>query len=753
MSWSNIKLIYLREVRDQLRDRRTLFMIAVLPMLLYPLMGIVVLQASQFRREHPTRVWLVGAENLPGEPTLLEGDHFADTICPADEARSIELTISPAIPPEMQEGSPRETAQQVIEKQTYDAVVLFPPQFAQRLEQFRELIRSDEESAADAAKHFDQVPQPEIFVNTASDKSRVAGERLQRIVARWRTAVVAKNLEARQVPAQATTPFELISTDVAADSSRRAAIWSRILPFVVIVWALTGAFYPAIDLCAGEKERGTLETLLTSPAQRSEIVWGKMLTVMSFSVVTSLLNLASLAGTGGFVITQMQRIGVSGPGMELGPPPLGPLLWLVVALLPLSAMFSALSLAVAAFAKSSKEGQYYLMPLLLLTLPLMLFPMMPATQLELGTAIIPVTGVIFLLRELMEGRYWEAARYALPVIGVTIACCLLAIRWAIDQFNNESVLFRESERLDLRLWLRHLVRDRKETPSVGMAIACGVIILIIQFFGSLAAPAVENFAGFAAMTLAMQIGVIALPAVVMALLLTSRPRKALALYWPRWQTLPFAVLLAMLIHPLTLWLNQAIQTVYPISEDTIAKLKSFEHLITDQPLIYIVLLMALTPAICEELAFRGFILTGMRHTGHRWVAIAASSFFFGITHSLLQQSLAAFCVGLVIGYIALRTGSLVPGMLFHFTHNSLMMTMKSWLPALLEQAPWLKRWITFTETEVGYDATFSAICAALALGLFYWLHRQPYAASAEERLQQALEHQSPITAKPIWRFW
>ena len=57
-------------------------------------------------------------------------------------------------------------------------------------------------------------------------------------------------------------------------------MWSKILPFVVLIWALTGAFYPAIDLCAGEKERGTLETLLSSPAQRSEIVWGKLLSVV-----------------------------------------------------------------------------------------------------------------------------------------------------------------------------------------------------------------------------------------------------------------------------------------------------------------------------------------------------------------------------------------------------------------------------------------------------------------------------------------
>ena len=96
------------------------------------------------------------------------------------------------------------------------------------------------------------------------------------------------------IPIAATQPFTVVNTDVAAEGSRQAAVWSKILPFIVLVWALTGAFYPAIDLCTGEKERGTLETLLCSPALRSEIVCGKLMTVILFSFATALLNLISM---------------------------------------------------------------------------------------------------------------------------------------------------------------------------------------------------------------------------------------------------------------------------------------------------------------------------------------------------------------------------------------------------------------------------------------------------------------------------
>src|SRR5205823_4094717 len=153
------------------------------------------------------------------------------------------------------------------------------------------------------------------------------------------------NLEVRNVPAIAARPFELKQTDVAEDASRRAALWSKLLPFIVMIWALTGAFYPAIDLCAGEKERGTLETLLCSPAARSEIVWGKLLTVMSFSSATALLNLISMTATGTFVAGQIQKMATARIPLDIGPPPVMAIVWLVLALLPISALFSALALA------------------------------------------------------------------------------------------------------------------------------------------------------------------------------------------------------------------------------------------------------------------------------------------------------------------------------------------------------------------------------------------------------------------------
>lgn len=754
MSWTNVKLIYLRELRDQLRDRRTLFTIAVLPLLLYPLLAMGLLQMQQFLKEHASNVRVLGAASLPADPPLLDGDKFHADVATSDHQRLLQLELvevpsegqASSQPVNQQQADLQTSAQRDIAAGKCDVVVYFPPDFAERLAHFRRTLPTDQTAEKPTA---DKVPQPLILVDSASEKSKVARDRVDGVLRRWREKVIETNLRESEVPLAAARPFEVESRDVAEEGRARAAIWSKILPFVLMVWALTGAFYPAIDLCAGEKERGTLETLLSSPAQRSEIVWGKLLTVMTFSMATALLNLVSMCGTGTFIIHQLENMGPAAMKLQLGPPPVVSLAWLVLALVPISALFSALSLAIAAFARSSKEGQYYLMPLLMISLPLMMLPLLPTSELDLGFALIPISGLMLLLRTLIEGQYGEALRYSIPVIGVTAVCCLLAIRWAIDQFNNESVLFRESERLDIGLWLRHLVRDRQETPSVGEAIFCGVLLLVIRFFSNFVIPPQTTWGQFVVTTLVLQIALIATPAVLMAIMLTRRPFKTLSLCQPSFlATLPAAALLAACLHPTMMWLGIGISKLYPINPAIAEEIGKITNLFGQAPLWQVLLLIAVTPALCEELAFRGFILSGLRRLGHKWTAIVLASVFFGLAHGLLQQSLSAACVGVVIGYVVVKTGSLWPGVIYHLCHNSLSVLHTRVTPDLLESSPLLR---SILAPGLEAEHFLYTIPATLVLGfvgaiVLWWLKSLPYHQSAEERLQDALDHQVALPA-------
>jgi sodium transport system permease protein len=753
MNWTNVKLILSREIRDQLRDRRTLFMIVVLPMLLYPLLGMSFFQLAQFMQERSTTVRVVGASNLPEQPPLIENNRFASQyFADPAQARLLELDFVRSDPRngEAEDRQLREAARRDVQAGKYDVAVYFPPNFARRLELFRQAIRErrpdGEPREGNNVLAMEEelklpLPRTEIFYSTASEKSQIAFARLNDVLRRWTEDVGRTNLKASGMPVSVARPFDLAPADVAEQSGLRgAALWAKVLPVLLLLWAMTGAFYPAVDLCAGEKERGTLETLLCSPAERSEIVIGKLVTVMVFSAVTAVLNLISMGITGSLVMGQLA---------QFGPPPALAAVWLLLALLPVAALFSALCVALSAFARSTKEGQYYLMPLLLVTMPLVVLPMAPGVELNLGNSLIPVTGLVLLLRALLEGNYWQAVQFLPPVLAVTLGACLLSIRWAVEQFNSESVLFRESERIDVSLWLRHLMQDRHQTPTVAGAFFCGVLILLIRFFMNFALPQPAGFHGFALLAVATQLAVILTPALLMTVMLTSSPRQTLLLRWPAWRALPTAVALAVVLHPIARMLQAAVMYLYPVSDEVKQALGGLDGLFRDPPFWQIVLVIAVAPAICEELAFRGFILSGFRHLGHKWRAIFYSALFFGISHTLLQQSIIATIVGVVIAYLAVQSGSILPGMLFHLVHNSLQVAMTRVTPETLKQL--LDRWpdlsYLFTVGPEG-DLTFSwlvvTLCAIASMLLLWQFHRLRYAKTEEEERQDAIARAAQI---------
>lgn len=698
-------LIYLREMRDQFRDRRTLFTIAILPILLYPLVGTLLLQIAQFTRQHPTSICLVGTDHLQDVPPLVDGEKFAEGL--ADDSTRLDVLNYRWEDIAVEEDVTKETSRWVREG-SFDVVVVFPPEFADPTK--RSL-------SPDASI--------QLLYNVGSDQSMVARDRVRSILGKWRGGWVQDRLVKSGIDTTLLSPFQLDDIDIAPERTREAAFWSKLLPFIMLVWAMTGAFYPAIDLVAGEKERGTLETLLCSPALRSEIVWGKLGAVSTFSILTAILNAGSMLLTSSFVFKQM---GVGGG--TIGAPPMAPMAWLFVALIPLSLLFSALALAVAAMAKSSKEGQYYLMPLMMVTLPLVLLPMLPGTTLSAGTSLIPVTGMFLMVRALVEGQFAFALLHLPMVFGVTAGCLWLAVTWVRRQFDSERVLFGAGDQWELSKWVRHLWRDRQTAASPAQAYACGAIIIVALFFGKLAVTGMpQGLAGISKMVLMPQIGLILAPALLMATMLTTSLRSSLRIRMPHWTALPLSVLLGVTLHPMYVMLAEWISYTYPISEQAAAAMKPFTDQISAAPWLTVLFLMALVPAICEELAFRGFIFGGLIRERGRLRAVVVTALLFGISHGVLQQSIAATIMGLLLGWIALRTGSVLPGILIHFTNNALSVSMERIAEGQWEGAV---MFLTVTESGPSYQPMWIVTSAGIALTcLLYFATLRPRIDEAE----------------------
>lgn len=691
MRWPIIRLIFSRELRDQLRDRRTVFMIAVLPVLLYPVAGFGLLQLASGWLSREALIGVAGAENLP--PARHPAGWLALTPPPPGvplgglAQLSIAWSLTQGAPPLLDRGGGRlgfrlryldspaaarallvrdlgvEVTDTEVSQQLLDR--LEQQWLAERRVDLLLVVPRGLPAGLDGAGRTDLY----LLSRRKDDAARLVLVRVTGVINRWKVDLKDGRLARQGLPRTFDEPVRAVEprAEVAASEAEQEGLFglvSRVFPFVLVMWALAGALYPAVDLCAGEKERGTMETLLISPASREEIVWGKFLTIWVFSAATALLNLVSMALT-------TWKLGATAPGSALGPLAL---LWSVLLLLPLSAFFSAVCLAVGAYARSTKEGQYYLMPLFLVTMPLIFLTLAPGVELNAFYSMVPVTGVALLLQRLSGA---EAAgpglwAYFVPVLAPMVIYSWLALRWAIGQFNREEVLFREAERLDLGLWLRRLWRDKEAEPTAGQAVFCFGVIFALHWLAFGAAGRLSLLA----LTGVAQLAFVAAPALLMAVMLTTRPLRGLGLRRPPWWAVPGAVALAVCAVPPLGLLTLAILEQFPALQSQLeqghpltASLQALGRGERGAAWPYVLALVVI-PAVCEEVTFRGLILSGLRRGFRPWTAVLLSAFLFALYQMNVFQFVPHFVLGVVLALLVERTGSVWPAVAFHLVYNA-----------------------------------------------------------------------------------
>ena len=796
MNWRNVRLVFLREVRDQLRDRRTLFMIFILPLLLYPALGIGSVQMQVLFTEQPRTIVLLGTEHLPELPghPLLKGTHFAPDLLERrgelekitvitdapqqgldkrvaarrDNWLKLAREIAPDLPQlkelddQLQEvdreltrqfalGSgrdrhayeklqfrreailkdQRDVKKQVAAKFTnsdLQLVVVIPEDFGVHLMQ---AVRTwDRTTERTAILEYDG---PLLAYANALDKSQLTYRTVKEVFRAWESNFLKTRLREANLPENLTEPVHATGVNVALDEQESSSFWSKLLPALLVIMAMTGAFHPAIDLVAGEKERGTMETLLISPASRIEIVLGKFFTTMGFSCSTVLLNLTSMALTGKHMISMVASSPMAHRAGDLTLPSMEQMLWTLVLMAPLTALFSALCLALATLARSSKEGQYYLTPLLMVSMGITVFCMSPGIDLTPKTAIytvVPIANIALLLKGLLGPASTSGPLYYMvgPVLITSFAYAGLALWWAIDQFQREEVLFRDTEQFDLRLWIRHLLRDKEPMPTFGEGVFCFGLIMLLQFLAmrpmqsalTTANPGSEGRV-MLQLLLVQQLAVIATPALMMGVMLVTDIRRTFRLHFPPLRFLAIGLVLPVALHPLS-W---ELLNLIPWPEQSPA-MSDISALLSDGSINWWVLLLvfAVAPAICEEIAFRGFILSGFSRAGRMRLGIVLTSLAFGLMHMIPQQVFNASLIGIVLAVLAVRSHSLLPCVLFHFVNNAIGISMHHIVRAADHP---VGQWFVQADADrlVRYDWPTLGLAVAIAAPLLWWLIARP----------------------------
>ena len=408
MSRRHIWTVYRKELTDSLRDHRTVISTVVIPTLLIPLLMLVTTRIAaqtiaKARQDVPT-VMLLGGEDSPTVTAALQ--------------RQPGLKVVPAT---------ADWRTQIADKKVRVAVEI-PPGFAVGLQQGH---------AADVV----------LYNYQGEMNSTFAMGQVDQFFQQLRNDTITARLTERGLPATLARPFMTQRQNVAPPEKVGGNLVGGILPYLLMILCVTGAVVPALDLAAGEKERGTMETLLCSPVSRVDVVLGKFLMVLTGSMTAALLSMTSLAVTGYFGLGMLGLAGskgLTGEANQLTLPahfidPWG-LAGVILLTVPVAVLFSAATLAVSVFAKSYKEGQTYVTPLILLVILPAMLGTLPGVELSSKMALVPVLGVSLACKEMLSG-VWNWLELALIFVS-TAAYAALALWAAVRMFHKESVLFR-----------------------------------------------------------------------------------------------------------------------------------------------------------------------------------------------------------------------------------------------------------------------------------------------------------------------
>ena len=621
MSYTIVRVILVKELAETLRDKRTLMAMIGIPLLLYPAMILILGQGFSIQREKlaqsDSRVAVIGdsAERVRQWIEPLDRVKIVSSSDPASDLRRGEL----------------------------HALVQSPADLA-----------GIEEGGSAAVR---------IEFDSTEPRSRQAMERVQKRLNEVADRLRDQRLERAGLPRDFAQPLQVQPQDAAPPEKRAGFFIGTLLPLLMIVMIGVGAFYPAVDLTAGEKERGTFETLLSTPVRRTEIVCAKFLAVLCLALLTGLLNLVSMGATIGFQLAQASQFGGEAEGLSLAALHLSwrTIAMMVAVLIPLAVFIGAAMMSIAIFARDFKEANNYVAPFFLVIMIPGALAGLPGVELTRTTACIPITNVALLFRELLTQK--ANIELGFLVLMSTAAYAMLTLVAAVKLFQSEDIVLSQEKGFPLSL--RRSQFPPRGQPTAGLSLALFAFCLLLLFYVGSYFQQRDIISGI----LIHQWLLLLVPVLLVLWFVRVDLRSALSLRRFPWLALPATGLLwagtLVWILQVSLWQRQFL----PSPEIFVEQIsRAFQVDGWGEALIVIVAI-GLSPAICEEVLFRGALLSGLRTRLSPATAVLAVALLFSLSHLMVPRLLPTFILGLAITYLVYRSRSIYPGMLFHLLNN------------------------------------------------------------------------------------
>ena len=395
---SIIVSIFKKELIDVLRDRRTLMFMVVIPILITPLLVIGSIKFQEY-------------QNKKSEEKILKIAYINES-----EDNLTKQLLSDQKGVNIIEGVQLDSIESYIKSDSLQGGLYLGKGFLKKIKT---------NSSGDVKIYY-----------KSSDLMSKSKKRMQAALDIYKEKIIAERLKQLNVDGQILNPITINNIDLATAKETLGKAIGGFIPYVLVMFIFLGAMYPAIDLGAGEKERGSLETLLSSPATKFEITMGKLLVVSLTGIVSGLVSVLGISSSLFFI--DKIPVQIQETILELINPFM--ISSIIILMIPIAIFFASMLLSISFYARSFKEAQSLMGPLNMVIIVPLFLSLGPGMEMDHATALMPLINVGLLTKEILAGSV--ELIYFIETLFSLLFCAAIGIWFSVFWFKKENTIFR-----------------------------------------------------------------------------------------------------------------------------------------------------------------------------------------------------------------------------------------------------------------------------------------------------------------------
>ena len=624
----NKKIIFTllkKEIVDIFRDTKTIIIMVIVPLILYPLIFLAsMLLTSSIMRESTVKTYNVAIVN----ETEKESENIKQLLADALEAHEYH----------------------------------FNTEYINAGEDYEKLLRDSKYDLIIDYKSTDaEYPVYTVYSLTSVNKSSTCRTMVEKVLDDYSDKIIDDRLKGAidNYDELKKEPFKVEKKDYSSKEETTGMLIGYIMPFMMIISVLMGAFTVAIDVSVGEKERGTLETLITLPISNTQMMISKFFAVSIFALFSVTINLCSFGLMGIYVFNSV-KLAKTFVGSFKFTQFIPSILLMIVVIILFSMFVSALCLCVDFTAKSVKEANNLTTPLMLILMTGAGMSVLPGVKLNIFYALIPILNVSLLIKDLFMLKfdpYIIAVVFFSTMIHTTIAIFIMT-----KVFSSEDILFGEGAR-SLRIFEKRVNMKEKQIPGVGDIVMVFALMFLISSFAGGYIILKFGFVGYAVTQL-----IIFLVPVLYAWYMKADFKNVFSLEKPGVKEMVGVLFFVSGSYIVNTLLVSGLYNILPsISTDN----ESLSQIVGGGGFIPSLFVIGIMPAIAEEAAFRGFLYGTLKNKKIPIFATCViTALVFAAYHMNLLQFIYVTVMGLIMSYMIYNSKSIFVTAFFHLINNS-----------------------------------------------------------------------------------